>query len=90
VSLVSAPFPEFVYSDVGYGFSSCSAAEALERHGPFVNPTLASHALALLIPRTLRILAAANRELEQAVGQGLFRRDLYLPECLEPANSRLA
>jgi sulfur-carrier protein adenylyltransferase/sulfurtransferase len=47
-SLVSAPFPEFVDSDVGYGFSSCSAAEALERQGPFVNPTLASHALALL------------------------------------------
>jgi hypothetical protein len=42
----SAPFPEFIYSDVGYGLSSCSAAEALERQGPFVNPTLANHALA--------------------------------------------
>jgi hypothetical protein len=46
--LVSAPFPEFVDSDVEYGLSSCSAAEALERQGPFVNPTLANNALALL------------------------------------------
>jgi hypothetical protein len=46
--LVSAPFPEFVYSDVGYGLSSCSAAEALDRQEPFVNPTLANHTLALL------------------------------------------
>jgi hypothetical protein len=48
VNLVSVLFPEFVYSDVGYGLSSCSAAEALERQEPFVNPTLASQALALL------------------------------------------
>jgi hypothetical protein len=27
---------------------SCSAAEALDRQEPFVNPTLANHALALL------------------------------------------
>jgi hypothetical protein len=27
---------------------SCSAAEALDRQGPFVNPTLSNHALALL------------------------------------------
>jgi hypothetical protein len=46
--LVSAPFPEFIYSDVGYGLSSCCTVEALERQGPFVNPTLANHALALL------------------------------------------
>ncbi len=30
------------------GLPSCSAAEALERQEPFVNPTLAQHALALL------------------------------------------
>jgi hypothetical protein len=42
--LVSAPCPEFVDSDVGYGLSSCSAAKALEHQGPFVNPTLANHA----------------------------------------------
>src|ERR1700676_2641193 len=29
------------------------------------------------IPINARILAATNRDLEQAVGQGLFRRDLY-------------
>jgi len=46
--LVPALFPEFVYPDVRCGLSSCSAAEALERPGPFVNPTLANHALALL------------------------------------------
>jgi hypothetical protein len=32
----------------GDGLPSCSAAEALDRQGPFVNPTLANHALALL------------------------------------------
>jgi hypothetical protein len=45
--LVSAPFPEFVYSDDGSGLSSCSAAEALERQVPFVNPALANDALVL-------------------------------------------
>jgi transcriptional regulator with PAS, ATPase and Fis domain len=29
------------------------------------------------VPIKVRILAATNRDLEQAVGQGLFRRDLY-------------
>jgi len=29
------------------------------------------------VPINVRILAAANRDLEEAVGQGLFRRDLY-------------
>jgi two-component system response regulator HydG len=29
------------------------------------------------VPVNVRILAATNRDLEQAVGQGLFRRDLY-------------
>jgi hypothetical protein len=32
----------------GDGLPSCSAAEALDRQEPFVNPTLANHALALL------------------------------------------
>jgi hypothetical protein len=32
----------------GDGLPSCSAAEALERQEPFVNPTLANQALALL------------------------------------------
>jgi len=32
----------------GDGLPSCSAAEAFDRQGPFVNPTLANHALALL------------------------------------------
>ncbi len=42
-------FPEIVDAsmDVGDG-PSCSAAEALERQEPFVNSTLANHALALL------------------------------------------
>ena len=46
---VSELFPEVIQSDLdGDGLPSCSAAEALDRQGPFVNPTLANHALALL------------------------------------------
>jgi PRTRC genetic system ThiF family protein len=42
-------FPEIIQSELdGDGMPSCSAAEALERQEPFVNPTLANHALALL------------------------------------------
>jgi len=42
-------FPETIQSELdGDGVPSCSAAEALERQEPFVNPTLANHALALL------------------------------------------
>jgi PRTRC genetic system ThiF family protein len=46
---VSELFPEVIQSDRdGGGLSSCSAVEALDRQEPFVNPTLANHALALL------------------------------------------
>jgi hypothetical protein len=46
---VSELFPEVIESDLdGDGLPSCSAAEALDRQEPFVNPTLANHALALL------------------------------------------
>jgi PRTRC genetic system ThiF family protein len=46
---VSELFPEVIQADLdGDGLPSCSAAEALDRQGPFVNPTLANHALALL------------------------------------------
>ncbi len=46
---VSELFPEIIQKDLdGDGVPSCSAAEALERQEPFVNPTLANHALALL------------------------------------------
>jgi len=46
---VSELFPEVIRTDLdGDGQPSCSAAEALERQEPFVNPTLANHALALL------------------------------------------
>ena len=46
---VSELFPEVIQSDAdGDGLPSCSAAEALDRQEPFVNPTLANHALALL------------------------------------------
>jgi PRTRC genetic system ThiF family protein len=46
---VSELFPEVIQSDLdGDGLASCSAAEALDRQEPFVNPTLANHALALL------------------------------------------
>jgi len=41
-------FPEIVNPQVRDDEPSCSAAEALERQEPFVNPTLANHALALL------------------------------------------
>ncbi len=42
-------FPEIVDSSLDDdGEPSCSAAEALERQEPFVNSTLAQHALALL------------------------------------------
>ena len=41
-------FPEVVDARLRDDEPSCSAAEALERQEPFVNPTLANHALALL------------------------------------------
>jgi hypothetical protein len=42
-------FPELVEPSLDNdGLPSCSAVEALERQEPFVNPTLANHALALL------------------------------------------
>jgi len=46
---VSELFPEVIQTELdGDGLPSCSAAEALDRQEPFVNPTLANHALALL------------------------------------------
>ena len=46
---VSELFPEVVQGELDKdGLPSCSAAEALDRQEPFVNPTLANHALALL------------------------------------------
>jgi PRTRC genetic system ThiF family protein len=46
---VSELFPEVIQADLdGDGLPSCSAAEALDRQEPFVNPSLANHALALL------------------------------------------
>jgi PRTRC genetic system ThiF family protein len=46
---VSELFPEVIQADLdGDDLPSCSAAEALDRQEPFVNPTLANHALALL------------------------------------------
>lgn len=42
-------FPEVIQGELdGDGLPSCSAAEALDRQEPFVNLTLANHALALL------------------------------------------
>jgi len=42
-------FPELIEPSLDDdGYPSCSAAEALERQEPFVNPTLANRALALL------------------------------------------
>ena len=46
---VSELFPEVIQGELdGDGLPSCSAAEALDRQEPFVNPSLANHALALL------------------------------------------
>jgi PRTRC genetic system ThiF family protein len=46
---VSELFPDVIQADLDRdGLPSCSAAEALDRQEPFVNPTLANHALALL------------------------------------------
>jgi PRTRC genetic system ThiF family protein len=46
---VSELFPEVIEDELDDdGLPSCSAAEALDRQEPFVNPTLANHALALL------------------------------------------
>jgi PRTRC genetic system ThiF family protein len=46
---VSELFPEVIEDELGDDrLPSCSAVEALERQEPFVNPTLANHALALL------------------------------------------
>lgn len=46
---VSELFPEVIEADLDRDdLPSCSGAEALDRQGPFVNPTLANHALALL------------------------------------------
>jgi hypothetical protein len=42
-------FPEVIQGELDEdGLPSCSAAEALDRQEPFVNPTLANHALGLL------------------------------------------
>ena len=41
-------FPEVVNAQLRDDGPSCSAVEALDRQEPFVNPTLANHALALL------------------------------------------
>lgn len=46
---VSELFPEVIQQELdGDDQPSCSAVEALDRQEPFVNPTLANHALALL------------------------------------------
>jgi PRTRC genetic system ThiF family protein len=46
---VSELFPEVIQGELdGDGLPSCSAAGALDRQEPFVNPTLAGHALAML------------------------------------------
>jgi sulfur-carrier protein adenylyltransferase/sulfurtransferase len=46
---VSELFPEVIEDKLDDdGLPSCSAVEALDRQEPFVNPTLANHALALL------------------------------------------
>lgn len=45
---VAELFPEAADAELRDDEPSCSAAEALERQEPFVNPTLANHALALL------------------------------------------
>jgi hypothetical protein len=46
---VSELFSEVIQGDLDRdGLPSCRALEALERQEPFVNPTLANHALALL------------------------------------------
>jgi hypothetical protein len=46
---VSELFPEVIKDELDRdGLPSCSAADALDRQEPFVNPTLANHALALL------------------------------------------
>jgi PRTRC genetic system ThiF family protein len=46
---VSELFPEIIQPELEEpNLPSCSAIEALDRQEPFVNPTLASHALALL------------------------------------------
>src|SRR6202171_850757 len=46
---VAELFPELIDPSLDNdGLPSCSAVEALEKQEPFVNPTLANHALALL------------------------------------------
>jgi PRTRC genetic system ThiF family protein len=46
---ISELFPEVIQTGLdGDGLPTCSAAESLDRQEPFVNPTLANHALALL------------------------------------------
>jgi hypothetical protein len=49
VGSVSELFPEVIQKGSEEDrLPSCSSAEALDRQEPFVNPTLANHALALL------------------------------------------
>src|SRR5439155_9589461 len=46
---VSELFPEVIEGELDRdNLPSCGAAEAIDRQEPFVNPTLANHALALL------------------------------------------
>ena len=57
---VSELFPEVIEDELDDdGLPSCSAVEALDRQEPFVNPTLANHALALLA-RLFRYGAISN------------------------------
>ena len=45
---MSELFPEVIQEELNEeGLPTCSAAEALDRQEPFVNPTLSNHALAL-------------------------------------------
>jgi hypothetical protein len=77
---VSELFPEVLEEELDDdGLPSCSAMEALDRQEPFVNSTLANHALALLA-RLFRYGTISKEQFLDWLGWGVESGAIRLPE----------